>query len=548
VVLGLRERWALMLRTAWVVVRRTVRMSSLPNSTVMACSATCTVSAIGGTAADEFATVPGILHDDRVPLAAWVIAAAYVVLELAVSDRYGFQQDELYFLVASHHLAFGYVDQPPLAVLLARTTDLFGVNPTAIRILPALAGGAIVVLAARLAALFDGGRAARVIAALAVAIAPVFLGGMHVGNTTPYDLLAWTVVTVCAAMALLRDRPRWWLGAGVAAGIGIEDEYLILTLLAALVIGILVTPAHRAVMKTRWPWLGGVIALVIWLPNLVWQFASRWPQLTMASALHQQNTSTADYAGGLPLQLAAAGLLGIPLVIAGFITLWRAAQLRFLGVAATLVVIYVLVWIPGKVYYVDGILPAVLAAGSVPAERWIAKARRPRARCVAIGVLALAGTVVVLPIALPLVPIASLHKVSGAATIADGIGWPQLTAEVAAQDAALMRAGQPPTSIFTGAYAEASALDVYGGPYHLPLVISGHNTFWLWGPGDASDTTVLYVDAAGQLWPYFASCRQLAVYNPPDQVKNNWNDLAIGVCTGPSGSWKTLWPHMKHYD
>jgi len=78
-------------------------------------------------------------------------------------------------------------------------------------------------------------------------------------------------------------------------------------------------------------------------------------------------------------------------------------------------------------------------------------------------------------------------------------------------------------------------------------VISGHVTFWLWGPGDAADTTVLYVDGPGQLWLYFASCRQLAVYNPPDQVKNNWNDLAIGVCTDPSGSWKTLWPHMKHY-
>jgi Dolichyl-phosphate-mannose-protein mannosyltransferase len=492
--------------------------------------------------------VPAVLYDDRVPLAAWVIAAAYAVLELAVSDRYGFQQDELYFLVASHHLAFGYVDQPPLAVLLARATDLFGVNPAAIRILPALAGGAIVVLAARLAALFGGDRAARVIAALAVAITPVLLGGMHVGNTTPYDLLAWTVVTVCVAMALLRDRPRWWLGAGVAAGLGIEDDYLVLTLLAALVIGILVTPEHRAVMKTWWPWLGGVIALAIWLPNLLWQFASGWPQLTMASALHQQNTSAANYADGLPAQLVYAGLLGIPLAIAGFITLWRAARLRFLGVAATLILIYVLAWIPGKVYYFDGILPAVLAAGSVPAGRWIAKARWPRARRAAVGVLALAGTVVILPGVLPVLPMASLHQVSGAASIADGIGWPQLTAEIAAQDAALTRAGQPPTSIFTGTYAQAGALDVYGGPYHLPPVISGHNTFWLWGPGNASDTTVLYVAAASQLRPYFASCRHLAVYNPPDQVKNDWNNLAIGVCTGPSGSWKRLWPHMKHYD
>jgi hypothetical protein len=506
------------------------------------------VSAIRGTAADESGSAPAILRDDRVPLAAWVIAVGYVVLEVAVSDRYGFQQDELYFLVASHHLAFGYVDQPPLAVLLARSTDLFGVNPAAIRILPALAGGAIVVLAARFAALFGGGRAARVIAALAAAIAPVLLSSVHIGNTTPYDLLAWAAVTVCVATALLRDRPRWWLGAGVAAGIGIENEYLTLTLLAALVIGILGTSAHRAVMKTRWPWLGGVIALVIWLPNLIWQFANGWPQLTMASALHQQNTSAGDYAIGLPAQLVNAGLLGIPLVIAGFITLWRDGRLRFLGVTATLVLIYVLVWIPGKAYYVDGLLPAVLAAGSVPAGRWIAKARRPRARRAAIGVLALAGTAVILPFTLPVLPIASLHDVSAASDITDSIGWPQLTAEVAAQDAALTRAGQPPTSVFTGAYAEAGALDTYGGPYHLPPVISGHNTFWVWGPGDAPDTTVLYVDAAGQLPPYFASCRQLAVYNPPDQVKNDWNDLAIGVCTGPSGSWKTLWPHMKHYN
>ena len=436
---------------------------------------------------------------------------------------------------------------PPLAVLLARSTDLFGVNPTAIRILPALAGGAIVVLAARLAALFGGGRAARVIAALAVAIAPVFLGAMHVGNTTPYDLLAWTVVTVCAATALLRDRPRWWLGAGAAAGVGIEDDYLILALLAALVLGILVTSAHRAVMKTRWPWLGGIVAFAIWLPNLVWQFANRWPQLTMASALHHQNTSTADYVGGLPAQLVYAGLLGGPLAIAGLITLWRAAQLRFLAVTATLILLYVLLWVPGKVYYADGILPVLLAAGAVSAERWIT-ARRPRARRVVVGVLALAGTVVILPSGLPLLPIASLHKVNGATSIADGIGWPQLAAEVAAQDAALTRAGQPPASIFTGAYAEAGALDAYGRQYHLPPVISGHNTFWLWGPGDASDGTVLYVDAAGQLRPYFASCRQLAVYNPPEQVRNDWNDLAIGVCTGPSGSWKTLWPHLKHYD
>jgi hypothetical protein len=491
--------------------------------------------------------------DDKIPRLAWVIAAVFVAVELAVSDRYGFQQDELYFLVASHHLAFGYVDQPPVAVLLARTTDIFGTNPTAIRILPALAGGLIVLIAARLAALFGAGSGAglrngRTLAALGTAAAPVLLGATHVGNTTPYDLLAWAVVLLCVATALLRDRPRWWLGAGAAAGVGLENEYLITLLLGAVVAGILVTSAHRRVLATPWPWLGGGIALAIWAPNLVWQFANGWPQLTMASALHNQNTSAGAYLAGLPGQLLYTGALGVPLVIAGFTRLYRTRELRFLAIAATLVVLYVLAWVPGKIYYSDGMLPAVIAAGSVSAEHWLAYASRARRRQ-GLVVAGLAVTAVLtVPNTLPVLPIAALHTVPPDKTVNDSVGWPQLTAAVAAQDAALTRAGEPPTSIYTAAYAEAGALDLYGGPYHLPPVVSAHNSFWTWGPGDARDTTVLVVDTPGTLSLHFVSCRQLTVFNPPDQVKSDWNDIPISVCTGPAGSWRALWPYLKHYD
>jgi hypothetical protein len=79
-------------------------------------------------------------------------------------------------------------------------------------------------------------------------------------------------------------------------------------------------------------------------------------------------------------------------------------------------------------------------------------------------------------------------------------------------------------------------------------VLSGHNTFWLWGPGRASDRTVLVVDALDSLRPYFASCRVLTTYNAPYQVQNYWTGLQIGVCTGPVAGWRTLWPHLKHYD
>jgi hypothetical protein len=305
------------------------------------------------------------------------------------------------------------------------------------------------------------------------------------------------------------------------------------------------------VLATPWPWLGGLIALVIWAPNLAWQFANGWPQATMASALHQQNTSTADYIAGLPEQLIYTGILGVPLVIAGFVRLYRDRQLRFLAVAATLVVLYVLAWVPGKIYYSDGMLPAVIAAGSVSAERWLARDSRdrrlrPHHALVAAGVVLTA--LVVVPQALPVVPIAAVHKLPPDKTVNDSIGWQQLVAEVAAQDAALTKEGHAPTAVYTGAYAEAGALLLYGGPDHLPPVVSAHNSFYTWGPGTASDTTVLVVDALGQLRPYFASCRQLAVYNPPDQVQSDWNNTPIGVCTGPTASWTALWPHLKHYD
>jgi 4-amino-4-deoxy-L-arabinose transferase-like glycosyltransferase len=493
------------------------------------------------------AAAPGAPLTGRLPAAVWLIAGLFTAVELALSDRYGFQQDELYFLVAGHHLAFGYVDQPPLAVLLTRTTDLFGVNPTAIRILPAFAGGAVVLIAARLAALFGGGRGGRVIAALGTATAAVLLGAVHIGNTTPYDLLAWALVLLCVTTALLRDRPRWWLGAGAAAGIGLQNEYLVTTLIGALVLGLLATSAHRRVLATPWPWLGGLLALAIWAPNLVWQFAHGWPQLTMASALHQQNTSAADYILGLPGQLQYVGILGVPLVIAGFVRLYRSRDLRFLAVAATLVVLYVLIWVPGKVYYADGMLPVVLAAGSVSAEGWLARGRRPRLRRGLIAAGVALGIVFIVPSTLPVLPVAALHQVPPENSLNDGVGWPQLAALVTAQDRALTRAGQAPVSVYTGAYAEAGALDRYGAG-QLPPVLSAHNSFWTWGPGDATDGTVLVVDALDQLRPYFASCRQLTVFNPPDQVQNDWNDLTIGVCTGPTASWSKLWPRLKHYD
>ena len=509
-------------------------------------------AATGGAALSETTPAREALapHPDRVPVLVWVIAAGFVALELALSGRYGFMQDELYFIEAGRHLAFGYVDQPPLTPLVDRLTDVLGVTPTAVRVVPALAGGAVVVLAARFAALFGAGRLGRVIAALLTACTPVLLSSDHLGNTTPLDLLTWSVVGLCVTVALLRDRPRWWLGGGVAAGIGLENDNLMLLLLVCLAVGILASK-YRPVLGTPWPWLGAGIAAVLWAPNVVWQATHGWPQLSMASALHHQNSTAANYIGGLPAQLGALGLLASALGVVGFVVLWRRPELRFLAVASTLIIAYVLAWVPGKGYYSFGIAPELLAAGSVAAEGWIARARRPRLWTAVVVAAPLVGMLVLMPLYLPIVPVTDVHSLPSSAqhlsNVGDTIGWPQLTSAVAAQDAALTRAGKPPTSIFTGAYGEAGALDVLGSGYRLPPVLSGHNAYWMWGPGQASDRTVLVVDALGQLSPFFARCRVLTTFNPPYHVQNDWTGLRIGVCTGPSAGWPELWPHLKHY-
>ena len=343
---------------------------------------------------DGPAPLPSVSRSDRVPALAWFIAAVFVAVELAFSGRYAFMQDELYFIAAGHYLAFGYVDQPPLsrcspASRLRSQPDSDPGHPGAGRRGGGGRGGQVRGAVRRWPA-------GRVLAALTMACAPVLLGADHVDNTTPLDLLAWTAVLLCVTTALLRDRPRWWLAPRRRGRDRARDQQPDAPAAPRHRPGVLLSQ-HAAVLRTRWPWLGAGIAAVIWAPNLIWQATHGWPQLAMASALHQQYTTLADYLGGVPAQLVYVGLVGAALVIAGCVRLWRTPELRFIAVAVTLVVVYVLAWVPGKAYYTDGLAPAVLAAGSLATEHWvIGLARRAVRNAVFMAVLA--TTAVILPV------------------------------------------------------------------------------------------------------------------------------------------------------
>ena len=477
----------------------------------------------------------------------WWVAAAFVALELAVSGRYGFHRDELYFIVSGHRPAFGYVDQPPLAPLLTRfATTLLGTSPTAVRVVPALAGGAVIVGTGLTTGALGGRRLAQVLAALAVACSPMLFVTAHLAGTTVYDLVAWTFTILFVLRAVLHGRAPYWLAAGAVAGVGLENKDLILILGVALVVGLLTTPT-RSVLTTRWPWLGGLVALVLWTPNLIWQLTHSAPALAMARSLRTEHSGSGDYGNFVLAQVVLVGVLAFPIVVIGIRHLFAHRELRFALVTVGIVVAYVFATIPGRPYYTAGMVPLLFAAGGCRIE-----AKRPELVRNRLWLLApVVGAVLMVALLLPVLPLSAfarltfLHKTSY--DLGETVGWPQLTAQVASVYDALPPGERKGTSIFTANYGEAGALAVYGPRYDLPDPVSGHNTYWLWGPGDAPDRVVVAVGSVDQLRPHFGECRHRATIHSPDDVVNDERGTGIWVCTGPRGTWSSFWSGLRHY-
>jgi 4-amino-4-deoxy-L-arabinose transferase-like glycosyltransferase len=257
-----------------------------------------------------------------------LVAFATVVLLLMVAPRYGYDRDELYFLEAGRHLAWGYVDQPSFVPFLAWLAEhTIGDSPLAIRLFPALATGAVVVLAGLIARRFGGGRFAQFLTALSAATTAVYLGAGHPLSTTPFDFLFWALILYLVVRILGGDTSRLWLAVGAVAGIGLLNKWNVLFLMFSLVVGLLLTEQRR-LLRSRWVWAGGAIALAIWAPNLVWQAQHGWPTIEMLGNLHTENVEDADQLKFIPLQVVYTGLLLTPIWIAGLRWLFRKPEGR----------------------------------------------------------------------------------------------------------------------------------------------------------------------------------------------------------------------------
>ena len=486
----------------------------------------------------------------RPPLAGWpvlAIAAAHLLLLLAVAGRYGYHRDELYFIEAGEHLAWGYVDQPPFTPLVARAARaVFGDSLVGLRLLPALTTAVTVAVAALVARELGGGRRAQLLAAAAFAGSGFVLGAGHLLATATFDLAAWTVLIWLGARMLRSDDPRWWVPFGLLTGAAVLNKHLVVMLVAALVAG-LAADRRRRLLVSPWALAGAALAVAVAAPNLLWQARHGWPQMEMAGAISER-IGGENRALLLPGQVVLLGPLLVPLFVAGARRLgWSPAGQAFRPVLWAWGAAVVLALVSGgRPYYPLPLAGAVVVAGAVAAETWT-----PPSRWRVAAVLVALNAVFVLPIALPLIPAGRLGDFPVAAvneTLAETVGWPELARQVAAQVERLPPGRRADVVILTGSYGEAGALDLHGPDLGLPAPYSGHNSYWHWRRPRDNDAPVLAVRyPVASLRPWFEDCVIVDRVDNGLGVDNEVQGTPIVRCRRVKGSWDDVWPRLRHY-
>ena len=494
---------------------------------------------------------------DVVPFDRRVIGVGGIVFAvlMALATRYGFHRDELYFLAGAQHLQPGYVDQPVLTPLLAWVSlKLFGVSLLGLRLWPALAAWATVVVAGLTARELGGGRRAQLLAAIGTATMPALLAIDHLTGPTAFDVLAWAGLALIVTRIGRGGDTRWWLAGGLVLGLGLANKHSVGFFAAALLVGALLSGGRRLVLN-RWFLAGAVIAAACTIPDIWWQAQHHWATIAMTRSLNQENGGLGNIGNWVIGQLIMTTLALVGMWIAGLRFLWRSERplWRALAWAYGLLFVFFAVTTGAKIYYLAGAYIYLLAAGAVAIDGWLA-ARPGRLRNLLLATAL--TTAAAVPIVLPVLPPADIgwtYKVNQ--QLAESIGWPQLASTVRTVWTSLPPRQRASAVIFTSNYGEASAINELGRGTGLPQAVSGHNTYWWWGPGNPRATTVLAVmpgpvDGGGDaayLRQFFTSVRAAATLSNPYRIHNQEWGGHVYLCTGPRHPWAQMWPRQRTY-
>ena len=499
----------------------------------------------------------------------WLVLVGLAMLKIVVhlftggAGAYGYFRDELYYLDCANHLGLGYVDHPPLSILILSITRAFiGDSMLAIRLPVICVGAATVVMTGVLVRQMGGGRFAQALACLAVLAAPIFLAIGSFFSMNAFDQFFWVLAALLIVRLIQTDNPRLWLWFGFVVGLGLQNKYSIGFFAGAIVAAMILTPYRKHFR--RWElWVGGLIACFLFLPHIFWQVKYDWPTLEFMHNARLYKNMPNTFFNFLGSQIILIGPLNAPLWIAGLVFgfLSRRGKPFVLFCIAYLILFAVFLFTKGKVYYLSPIYPILLALGSVYFES-IMGARR-WAKTVLICLVALSGLILA-PLALPILspgPFLRYQQALGLRApqqershgqdllqhLSDRLGWEEFVAMVAQVNDNLDPVDQAKCSIIVSNYGEAGAINLLGKRYGLPPAFSGHNSNYLWGPqGATGEVMLVYSYPVKELEMLFDSVVEVGRFSHP-YVMEHQNNRSLFLCRGLQLSAKDAWKQLKSF-
>jgi len=496
--------------------------------------------------------------------AVYALAIAAIALHMAFSDRYGYFRDELYYAACGQRLAWGYVDHAPLAPFLARLSGaLLGDSLSALRLLPAVAASAKVLLAGWLARELGGGKYAQFLAAFCVLLAPIYLTFDNFFSMNAFEPLFWMACAAIVLRILNGGNPKLWLLFGLCAGLGILNKHSMLFFGSGIAFGLLATSARKH-FRRPWIWLGAGITFLCFLPNLLWEIQNGWPTLALFHAVMGTKYVIVSPWEYIWQQTLLIHPLAAPIWMAGLWFLLRdplGKKYAVLAWAYFTVLLEMLI-LHGKIYYLAPAYVMLLAAGSV----WIELRLVPRAGVwlrPAIAVPLLIGGVIAAPLSMPILPVEATVRYTRFWDVqaihvenvpqgelpqlfGDMFGWPEQVHAVAGVYQALPESERAQAVVLAYNYGEASAINCLGSKLGLPRAISGHNQYGLWGPGAMTGQVAVAIGfTEGQLRQFYDEVTPEASVSPQYAMPEE-SRLTIFVCRRPKKTLQESWAQWRY--
>lgn len=514
------------------------------------------------------AIAPATLRwSDLAPAAILAVLTAALHLYTNLWAGYGFFRDELYYMVCSDNPALGYVDQPPLSILiLTGLRAILGDSLFAIRVLPALLHALTVFMTGLLALEFGARRLAVVLAAVAAALSPIFLAAGTFYSMNAIEVVVWTVAAWIFVRMLKNPRPHHWLSLGLLLGLGLENKISSGWLLAGLFVGLLLTQ-HRRLLRSAWPWIAGGLAIILFAPFVIWNALNNWPHLEF-----MRNAAGLKYSSQTPLTFLTGQLIinnptAVPLWLAGLLWLLfakRAALFRPLAFVYLIPLLILIVNWHSKPEYLAAAYGILFAAGAVAIESWSLSRAWNWLKPVYLAILLGTGLMLT-PMFLPILPVGSYIRYANALGMqpmtaegkrlaqlpqfyADMFGWEEKAKAVASVYRALPDSDKVDCAVVAENYGRCAAMDIFGRSLGLPPAIGLHNNYWLWGPRGHTGKTVIVLGGNREDLATRFERVDLAAVVTCQYCMPYEDSLAILVCHTLKTPLAELWPHLKHYE